>query len=1192
MSDQLASNTVINYLNPDKYVINPKLQKALQSGSFNNDRSLSKDNKGIYLIMFRVLNNNSNVLVYNYLYYPIEFMECLKYYLIYKDKSNHPFFKEWGDYLSIIDPRLFDKVFISDFDGFFEGEYKYKNSNHNNLLLSYEIDYIYNKLLYLYNLDVKSISDIFNLINRLIYLTNVNDMPNLLDLAYKKNYFKFMFEILGQDICNAIRNKIILPNDEEYANSISIINGCLFIVNDLNLFLNSIKDKGLNVNGGPQRYRSQVNSINSFLNCFDTDFRNSIYNHNQIHIKKGLNNKLYLGRNLFTFNNIHMNMGSVRWYSTYKSNFITKRPTPSLGNRQQLIEKNYTIVDEILEKNYYVGTNEVQRQIELAIYEQENNYANENIILNKLKFNKETFDLINFKNTQLIKLLSKPKDNSAITVIQSTKFIPWYEEITLELGAQKVSALLLSFFMELLVLRHKNHDDIETTGIPTITAFNKFGINIVNKYMYAKYNKSQNKNQGITFSEYKHKTHEEYKDVYEDNFHSRVGGFFVWQLVVVKLLYPDLDSDPSDPKKSIQYLRVVVDIWQIMIKNQHKIFHLPHKLPMVCEPKKFIHSKDLKKNKLGGYLLNDEYYTDGIFKDKIGYGKSTSLKDKNIIISLVNGLNKTPYKINTNTLDFIYRFGIDKKILIDESSEDMQTYMKDPYTKQNKSLKSKFSKIIMEKNILSIAETYSKVDKIYFPVRLDQRTRIYCKTDYLDYQKNDLAKGLISFANPGTITKYDIEIIKYFKAYGANMFGNNLDKKSINYRVKWVDDNADKILAFEFNDIVDSAESKVCFISFCFEFKRFTDFWVNKDQSVFYTYLPIQLDASCNGYQHLALLTNENYLFNKLNLDVSTHDDDPDDFYTYILNKTNDYIENMILQLTELNIKNNKQDKNLISFNKLKSVSFDRSIIKKTVMTESYSAGIPKLVNNILLNITPHYNKGKTEYYTYKDLDIKLYREDIVTFVTTMKKVIKVESPKIQELSKYLNAIVSICTKLSIPIPWNLPSGAIINESYLVEKEQSITAFSFIKSRYTFKKYLKEEYDLDKQRRAIRPNLIHSLDGTTIAMLYNSMKHIDIYTVHDCFAVTANNVPYLIKILKMVYIKLYSSNSYLLEFDSFVRETINKSFGDDILPVNAKYIFIPEKGKLTKRLYPDVYKIVKSNNNEIIKLKKSANIII
>lgn len=351
---------------------------------------------------------------------------------------------------------------------------------------------------------------------------------------------------------------------------------------------------------------------------------------------------------------------------------------------------------------------------------------------------------------------------------------------------------------------------------------------------------------------------------------------------------------------------------------------------MVCEPKDHVYSLDPKKNKLGGYLLNDVHYTTSLIKDKIGYEKNTVLDEDNIIVSLINGLSKTPYKINIDTLEYIFKFGLEKKIIIDDSNDELESFRKNPFNKkysEKDSLKfrSIISKILMQRNILNIAETYSKVYSIYFPVRMDQRTRIYCVTDFFDYQKSDLAKGLISFVRPGHITKYDSEYIKYFKAYGANMYGHSLDKKSLNYRVKWVDENRSKILNFYSNDIVDNAESKACFISFCFEYKRFIEFMNNIDNIVFYTYLPIQLDATCNGYQHLALLTHEIGLLSKLNLGVSTHNDDPNDYYSYIADITKDHMDSLIKEMPkeiddtiknikELNIKLKKSKLHVIKY--------------------------------------------------------------------------------------------------------------------------------------------------------------------------------------------------------------------------------------------------------------------------------------
>lgn len=62
------------------------------------------------------------------------------------------------------------------------------------------------------------------------------------------------------------------------------------------------------------------------------------------------------------------------------------------------------------------------------------------------------------------------------------------------------------------------------------------------------------------------------------------------------------------------------------------------------------------------------------------------------------------------------------------------------------------------------------------------------------------------------------------------------------------------------------------------------------------------------------------------------------------------------------------------------------------------------------------------------------------------------------------------------------------------------------------------------------PNVIHSLDACSIALLYNIFSketNNNIYTIHDCFGVTAEKVTTLMSILKGVYIKIYSDEAYL-----------------------------------------------------------------
>ena len=215
-----------------------------------------------------------------------------------------------------------------------------------------------------------------------------------------------------------------------------------------------------------------------------------------------------------------------------------------------------------------------------------------------------------------------------------------------------------------------------------------------------------------------------------------------------------------------------------------------------------------------GYLNNDVFYTKGIFIDKIGYRDATKLKKKNDIIGLINGISTIPYKVNREVLEFINQYGVDKGIIIDiQESEGFRANPHVKLTRKEKSMyRSLMSRIFLQTAILAIAQTYSKVKAFYFPIHLDQRTRFYCDPFYFHYQSTDLAKGLISFANPGFIYKTDRVAIDHLKSYGAETFDGKMGRKPFNVRAAWVDDHKDEIINFQFNDVINSAEDKTCFL--------------------------------------------------------------------------------------------------------------------------------------------------------------------------------------------------------------------------------------------------------------------------------------------------------------------------------------------------------------------------------------------
>lgn len=198
---------------------------------------------------------------------------------------------------------------------------------------------------------------------------------------------------------------------------------------------------------------------------------------------------------------------------------------------------------------------------------------------------------------------------------------------------------------------------------------------------------------------------------------------------------------------------------------------------MVVKPKAY----DAKK--LGGYLLNDLEYSQGLIVDKLSYSISSKVKEKNIIYKVVNNIMATPYKVNKDLLDYLWNKNHIHNLLIDRGYVHEYANL----VKRNKSPEKKYqefwSKKIMEEYIIGIAKAYANVPEFYLPIKLENRGRLYPLPVYFNYQGFELAKALILFASPDIIRRNDTVAIKYLKSYGAACFGNGYNRKSYIERI-------------------------------------------------------------------------------------------------------------------------------------------------------------------------------------------------------------------------------------------------------------------------------------------------------------------------------------------------------------------------------------------------------------------------
>jgi DNA-directed RNA polymerase len=137
------------------------------------------------------------------------------------------------------------------------------------------------------------------------------------------------------------------------------------------------------------------------------------------------------------------------------------------------------------------------------------------------------------------------------------------------------------------------------------------------------------------------------------------------------------------------------------------------------------------------------------------------------------------------------------------------------------------------------------------------------------------------------------------------------------------------------------------------------------------------------------------------------------------------------------------------------------------------------------------------------------------------------------------------------------------------------------------------------------PNFIHSLDAANVHLLLDNISNlkVPVYTVHDCFASTPNNMLTLERLVKEAFIDIYFKNEgYLIKLHEFFLNNIisatdpiidnsnvlltdilpDKSF-NEIIPNNIQVIDRQTKEIITIPNLPSGFEDRKNNIKDFIK---------
>jgi Autographiviridae RNA polymerase len=463
---------------------------------------------------------------------------------------------------------------------------------------------------------------------------------------------------------------------------------------------------------------------------------------------------------------------------------------------------------------------------------------------------------------------------------------------------------------------------------------------------------------------------------------------------------------------------------------------------------------------------------------------------------------------------------------------------------------------------LKVAKIFSKFP-FYINTGADWRGRIYSKSFFLSYQGDDFSSSLLNFHYGESLTATGK---KYLYIFGANCYNiNNLSKQSYNERIQWVKDNYDNIIKMEPSFIL-KADSKFLFVAFCLCLKELNS---NPKQII---KLPIYLDATCSGIQHLAALMRDFETGSKVNLIPQKESDKVEDIYSFLINPINEAIRKFATENKDFQI--------------LKDIKLERVHIKPPVMTKTYNVSVRGIAQQLKSKMKiKKISKNENHYYAPgNNGPILISYLDIFKIAEIINNQIFISFPSLKEIYEYFKDMIKFMSKFNIPMTWFTPSGMQITQYYNVSKQNKISIKFGKGSKTIVLRKKSPNLNKRKQIQGIIPNIIHSLDASHLINLINtaiSNNFSPVITNHDCFATHPNKLEELCFLVKKEFIFLYTKSGYLDVFEKRIIQSIKDNNFEVFTEKDGKLYIKPHRTKYYIPIAPklgnlDIEKILES----------------
>lgn len=458
--------------------------------------------------------------------------------------------------------------------------------------------------------------------------------------------------------------------------------------------------------------------------------------------------------------------------------------------------------------------------------------------------------------------------------------------------------------------------------------------------------------------------------------------------------------------------------------------------------------------------------------------------------------------------------------------------------------------------------------RFYFAYHADARGRIYPVSSILTPHNDDLGRALLEFAEAKQL---DWKGAWYLAIHGSQFvatekISSDGTMPTLMERFDWISAHCSNIRAsaeapLENDWWFREAKEPFGFLAFCMAWHRCLVNLENKKPAL--CSLPIFVDGSSNGLQHIAAITGSRRLAEVTNV-LPGDGARPRDIYMEVIQKVINVCKTSAGTSGKRN-RNTMLRAKVWAFADAGYLTLDRQLAKSVVMTIPYGAGakrhaktigeeiLNRLRRNEMLEQAGRWlakqgflRKPKSGAPYSKLVEKWLANGIQQTIAKTFHEVLTSDYPEIEQFKLNLVNVAEAVTRQGFTLMWVSPSGFPVFERAFKQKdieidiENTSKRFRRIYGSRTRRikcnlKSLTENVDPIKQKTKILADFVQSMDAAHLVKTVNlagtdGVTHFAV--IHDGFATHASDVSRLNRALREAFVRLYpTAVSRLEEFE-------------------------------------------------------------